>query len=129
MDKFKQRLNPLIKRVFLVLVIIVILILFMDFNSRISELFHMNVLRNEVHKEVYQLELTKQALTTQIAYATSEIAVEEWAREQGHMAQPGDIPIIPLQEPNTTPTLTFILTPTPPKVSNWQVWQALFFGE
>jgi cell division protein FtsB len=129
MDRLKQLITPLARRIILAIVLVIAIILFMDFNARISELFRKNIIRNEVHQEVYQLELTKQALVTQIAYATSDVAVEEWAREQGHLVRPGDIPIVPLMEPDLTPTPPINPTPIRPSIANWEVWQALFFGE
>jgi len=129
MDRIKRFFSPFARRVILLIVFVVAIIMFMDFNARIGDIFRKNAIRNEIHDQVYQLELTKQALITQIAYATSEVAVEEWAREEGHMLLQGDIPIVPLVEPNLTPTREVAPTPTRSSVQNWQVWQALFFGD
>jgi cell division protein FtsB len=109
--------------------IILLVVLMMDFNNRLSELLNLNEQKDKVIVKVTALAITARALDTQIAYATSEAAVGEWARQEGHMAKPGDIPIVPLAPvgytPQPTPTQMMVAT----QVSNWEVWWAVIFGE
>jgi hypothetical protein len=101
----------------------------MDFNSRLSELLNLNQQKDKVIVKVTALAITARALDTRIAYATSEAAVGEWARQEGHMAKPGDIPIVPLAPagytPQPTPTQMMVAT----QASNWEIWWAVIFGE
>ena len=79
--------------------------------------------------DVYKLEETKASLMKQLAYATSEVAVEEWARVYNRLAQPGDQIIIPLESGGITPTPVVVETPVARDVQKWEVWKALFFSE
>ncbi len=117
------------KQILFVLLFAIVIVFLMDFNARLMNLSRKSEQRDEILKEVYQLELTAQALRTQIAYATSEVAVEEWAREQGHMLHPGDIPIVPLPASPLDVTPTPLQAPTQVEVSNWEVWQMLLLGD
>lgn len=125
----KSFLKSNIKRLLFIIFITFIFIIFMDLNSRLVNLYRKNVQREKISVDIYQLELTATALHTQIAYATSEAAVEEWAREHNKMILPGDIPVIPVAQPGVTITPAASPTPQIKKVENWEVWQALFFGE
>ena len=128
-DALKDWLAVFGKQMLFVLLFALVIVFLMDFNVRLMELSRKTEQRDEILKEVYQLELTAQTLRTQIAYATSEVAVEKWAREQGHMQHPGDIPIVPLPASQLDVTPTPLVAPTNVPVSNWEVWQLLLLGE
>ena len=76
---------------------------------------------------IMQLESTKIAIETQIAYANSDKAVEEWARTYGKQVLPGDQLIVPLPKENETPDVNYLVVPTPDTSENWQIWWNLFF--
>jgi cell division protein FtsB len=126
---FLQKIHLDTRRAVLIGAIILLVVLMMDFNNRLSELLNLNEQKDKVIVKVTALAITARALDTQIAYATSEAAVGEWARQEGHMAKPGDIPIVPLAPvgytPQPTPTQMMVAT----QVSNWEVWWAVIFGE
>jgi cell division protein FtsB len=117
------------KRILWTGVIVVLILLMMDFNNRMSELLRLEAEKDTVTTQVNALVQTEQTLRTQIAFATSDLAVEKWAREQGRMAREGDYPIIPLPPPGYTPEPELIVAPTPKPIQNWEVWMALFLGE
>jgi hypothetical protein len=108
--------------------LIVSFFLVMDLNSRLSDLFRLTSARDQLNNEVNKLQVTHDTLQTQIAYATSDQAVNDWAREYGGMGQNGDIPVIPLPPKDSTPQPDVQPTPTPQVVDHWQKWWALFFG-
>jgi cell division protein FtsB len=108
--------------------IILLVLLMMNINSRVSEYFHLSSERDKLSTEVSYLTSTKMALETNVAYATSDSAVEEWARKEAHLAKPGDQVIIPVTPANQTLQPQIKVTPTPSSVENWQIWWALFFG-
>jgi len=122
-------LRILDKRILWAGVIVVLILLMMDFNNRMSELLRLESEKDVVSTQVSALQQTEQTLRTQIAYATSDLAVEQWAREQGRMSREGEFPIIPLPPAGYTPEPELVSVPTPKPVQNWEVWMALFLGE
>ncbi len=78
---------------------------------------------------IENLEATQSALETQIAYAESDKAVEEWARTYQRYVQPGDQVVIPLSPQEVTVEINYLETPTPSQEENWQIWWELFFGD
>jgi cell division protein FtsB len=109
-----------------ILGVVLLAYLVMDFNSRMSELRRLSVQKERVAAEVTSLARTQYALQTQIAYATTDAAVLEYAYSDGNLVRPGDIPVVPVAPPGSTPAPT----PTPvierPVVSNWEMWLWLF---
>ncbi len=114
--------------IFLGLVVIMFFMV-MGLNSSLSEYFQLTDQRNQMEKRIENLEATQYALETQIAYAKSDKAVEEWARTYERMVQPGDQVIIPLPPKNVTPEINYLATPAPENNENWQIWWDLFFSD
>jgi hypothetical protein len=117
------------QRVVIFIVIAVALLLIMDFNSRLEELARLENERATVSVRGTAVVVTQYSLQTQQAIATSPAAAEAYAREQAHLAQPGDHIIVPIPQPGLTPTPQ--LTPAPAfyHLSNWEVWMAFLFGK
>ncbi len=109
-----------------ILVILIMAYLVMDFNSRMANLRTLSLQRDRISTQVSELEQKKARLETQIAYATSDAAVVNWAYEDGRLVRPGDNPIIPLPPAESTPAPSVAPILTQPVVSNWQVWLMLF---
>ena len=111
--------------VVIVVILVVLAFLVMDFNSRTADLNRLSAEHSLVKSERDSKEETKSALLEQIAYATSEAAVYEWAYDN-HMVRPGDLPVVPVQAAQAT-----ALTTPPPasaqvKMSNLDRWLMLF---
>jgi cell division protein FtsB len=117
------------RQLFLGLAVIVLLVLLLDLNNRVGELYTLTRQRDQMRTNVVVLQSTENALRKQIAYATSESAVEEWARQDNNYSQPGDKVIIPLAQPGFTPMPTIQPTPTMVVLENWEIWSLLFLGE
>ncbi len=118
------------KKQFIIIALIVMFFLMLfGLNTRLSELFHLTDQKASMQTRVSSLKKTDLALSTQIAIATSDIAVEAWARDQGHMAQPGDYVIVPLQPSGSPVVPGFNNTPTVIPLENWQIWWDLFFAK
>ncbi len=96
-------------------------------NARISEYFRLTGKRREMQARISNLEATSVALQTQIAYAESDKAVEEWARTYERDGLPGDVPIIPHPAQAETSEIIYVATPIPDKNDKWQIWWELFF--
>jgi len=116
------------KRILWIVAVVIAIVLMIDFNSRMTEMLRLNEEKEKASLHVTNLASTEYALRTQIAYATSDLAVEQWAREEGHLIREGEVPIVPLPPAGATPEPQVTEPPAPEPVQNWQVWQALFFG-
>ena len=114
------------KYALIVIGLVVLTLLVMDFNNRMAEQRRLSDKREDVAVEATELRSTQVFLETQIAYATSIAAVEEWAYEEGHMVREGENLVIPLEYPGFTPQVTVIPTATPEPESNIQIWFSLF---
>ncbi len=114
----------------LIIILLVVIFFFMLFglNTRLAELFHLTDQQSGMQTKVASLKSTELTLNTQIAVATSALAVEAWARDQGHMAQPGDRVIVPIQPSISSSVQRLKPTPTPQNLENWQIWWELFFA-
>jgi hypothetical protein len=114
------------RNIILALILVIAAFLVMDFNSRMTELKHLEAEKEVVQEHLNSRLSTKSALTTQIAHANSDMAVIEWAY-QNHMAREGDIPVIPIEINQATPTPTPRPSVTPTEMNNFQEWLSLFF--
>ena len=119
--KFKWRNILIILGLFLAVVLLI------DFNRRMQELDSLTAKLDSVRAEGTSVMQTQEALVTQVAYATSDQAVEQWAyqnkwvRVGEHLVQlepSGNVTATPVPAP---------VTQTQP-LSNWQIWWKLFFG-
>ena len=118
------------KRQFIAIGLFILFVfLLMDLNSRVSEYFTVTSERDRVGTDVAYLWQTQQVLHTQIAFASSDAAVEKWAREEGYLIRPGDIRIVPLPAGGITPTPQNTPVPTPQSADNWEIWKAVLLGE
>lgn len=126
MDSFKIPLNK--KTLFFIVGFIVFAWLIMDLNSRLVELDRLTNQHKRMGTDVANLMATRNVLNTKVAYATSVPAVEEWARESGPMAKPGDVVVVPIPEHPMTVVPTPLAETTPTPMSNIEVWEMLFFG-
>jgi cell division protein FtsB len=126
-EKFKIYLD--IKKIGLIAVAVILFFLVMDLNSRLNELSRLTSQRDQAATVVAELESTLGVLKTQVEYARSEGAVEEWAYGEGKMVRPGENLIIPLSPPGTTPQPVLLPTQVVEPVQNWEIWMALILGK
>ena len=131
MKKILTNLSSILKvdkRLLLVVVLAVLVVMMMDFNSRMSVMLQLDQQESQLKTQKVELQQTKVKLEAEIVYANSDRALEEWAREEARLINDGDIPIIIL------PGGTLKNTPTPPSepkmtaMNTWEVWKELFFG-
>ncbi len=109
--------------------IFILVLVLIELNSRLEELNRLSDQRDEVRIAATQAMQTQLALQTQVAYAGSTAAVEEWARTEGHYVQEGDQPVVPVGQPGSEPVVVSTPMPMPTPLPNWQVWWELFFSE
>lgn len=117
------------RRVALVAGVLFLVVLIVDFNSRLEELDRLNRQAEITRLEATQVASTKIAFETMVANATSDQKVEEEARSNAGMILEGDHPVVVLgdgsEAPLENPEPTSLPTPKP----NWQLWWDLYFGE
>ena len=118
-----------LRRVFIAAGILILMFMVIDFNTRLENLNRLNDQREVVREQATQAMQTELAMRTEVAYATSDQAVEDWARSEGHYQKPGDQPVVPLGQPGSEPVISSTPTPIPTPMPNWLIWQELFFGE
>jgi hypothetical protein len=124
-----QNLPINFRRVAVFFGVFVLILLVIEFNSRLEELNRLNDQRNQVRTLATQAVQTHMALETQVAYASSTAAVDEWARTEGHYVLEGDQPVVPLVQPGSQPVIVPTMQPTPTPMQNWEVWWGLFFDK
>jgi len=118
-----------IRRVGVIIGMLALVFIVLEFNRRLEELTMLNEQNKFVQTQATQAIQTQAALQTQVAYANSNAAVEEWARTDGHYIQDGDLPVVPLGEPGAPPIEASAPAPTPTPMQTWEVWWQLFFGK
>ena len=109
--------------------VFILVLVVIEFNTRLEELNRLNDQRDEVRALATQAMQTQIALHTQVAYAESTSAVNEWARTEGHYVQEGDQAVIPVGQPGSEPVIAATPPPVPTPMQNWEVWWNLFFGK
>jgi len=117
-----------LRRVAVFIGILLIILVIMDFNNRLDELNRLQKQDSALQAEATQGMQTHAALELQATYAASNQAVQDWARQEGRYAQPGDQSVIPIGSTSEAPFQQSAPTPTPTPMPNWQVWWTLFFG-
>ena len=117
------------RRVLIFAGIFVLILFIIEFNSRLEELNRLSEQRDNIRALATQAMQTQIALQTQVAYAGSADAVEEWARTEGHYMQEGDQPVIPVGVPGSEPIIVNTPEPLPTQLQNWEIWWTLFFEE
>ena len=108
-----------------VLSLVLLALLVMDFNNRSAELSRLTADHEVVEARLQTRLQTQEALVTQIAYATSEAAVADFAAKN-HLSRPGNYPVVPLPVGEITPTPAPRPVVTPVVVHNWERWLSLF---
>jgi len=118
-----------LRRVLVLIGILVLAFIVLEFNRRLEELNMLNRQNQIIQTQATQAIQTQFALQTQVAYAGSDAAVDEWARTDGHYIKDGDLPVVPIWQPCAAPIEASTPTPVPTQLPNWEVWWGLFFGE
>jgi hypothetical protein len=103
----------------------VLVLLVVDFNSRMAELRRLTAEKESVSARVTSLVNTQDSLETQVALATSEAAVYYWAYNFERLGREGDVLVIPIQQAGSLPQPTPTPAVTPEVIQNWQVWLSL----
>lgn len=117
------------KKIIGIAAIVLLMFFMMNLNSRLTEYFRLSGERDVLRTKVSYDLSTVMAMETRVAYATSDQAVDDWARNDAHMARPGDKFVVPVTPAGQQSLPEIKATPTQRSVENWEVWWALFFGD
>lgn len=115
------------RNIIVVIGLFLAVVLLVDFNHRMEELDRLSAQLNSVRAEATAIIQTQTALAGQVAYATSDVAVEQWAYDN-KMVRPGEHPVGVVPGVNITPTPGAELLPQPEELPIWRIWWELFFG-
>ena len=115
------------RNILIIIGLFLAVVLLVDFNRRMEELDRLTAQLNGVRAEATAVIQTQTALAGQVAYATSDVAVEEWAYEN-KMVRPGEHPVVVVPGTNVTPTPEPSFVPQAEQLPNWRIWWELFFG-
>jgi hypothetical protein len=119
--KFKWR------NLFIVVGLIVAVVLLIDFNRRMEELNRLSANLKAVQAQGTEIMQTQIALVTQVGYATSDAAVEQWAYEN-KWVRVGEHPVDVVPSGNITPTPVPTVATQTVSPPTWRIWWELFFG-
>jgi len=117
------------RRVTVIAGILFLIVVIVDFNTRLENLDSLNRQADITRAEATQVASTQVVLETKIAYANSDQIVEEQARTGERMIREGDYPVIILGEESPPTPKSAEPTPLPTQSENWQLWWDLFFDE
>jgi cell division protein FtsB len=118
-----------VPQVLLLVSLVIGLAVLVDFNRRLANAQRLVNDATKLAQEVATLSAQREILLTAKAYANSDQAVEDWARSQGKLVQPGDIIVVPLAPENVTPTPVPVPTVEPADMPNYALWWDLFFDQ
>ena len=116
------------RNILIVIGLIIAVVLLIDFNHRMEELDRLSTQLNVVRAEATEIVQTQTALASQVAYATSDLAVEEWAYDN-KMVRPGEHPVVVVPGADITPTPGLTNVSQSEELPFWRIWWELFFGD
>ncbi len=119
--KFKWR------NILIILGLFIAVVLLIDFNRRMEELGRLTTKLESVRAEGTSIMQTQNALVTQVAYATSDNAVEQWAYEN-KWVRVGEHPVVLVPSGSVTATPEPQVVTQTESLPNWRIWWELFFG-
>lgn len=122
-----RKLDATLRRVLIGVGVLALFIVLFGFSRRIADYTRLTEQLEREQGYMDQLVATQQHLLDRIAYATSEAAVEQWAREQARWARPGDFPVIPLPPAGFTPEPPVSQAEFNTAASNFEIWWNWFF--
>ena len=134
--------------IWVLIILAAAILIFGDLNSRMAETRRLERDAYALQTEVVVMKTENAVLATQVAGATSEASIQEWAHAQGGMALPGEVLVVPVAPEGEQGGMALpgevLVVPVAPEgeqsgveptpapsfepPSNWEVWWALLFG-
>jgi hypothetical protein len=124
----RRGLNISAAQVVLIVGVVFALSVIINFSARIQTEQRITSEANQLRAEVTALAATQSAQATELAFASSDSYVSQWAHADGHMVRSGEVIVVPV--PASAATATPAPKPTPPAkpASDSQIWWDLFFS-
>jgi cell division protein FtsB len=120
-----NRFSPWMILVFMVLAILII----GDLNGRMANARRLERESEVLATEVAELATVQADLSTQVAGATSDAHIAEWAHGDAKLVREGEVLVIPVAPPGTMRDFQASEDTRNEPPSNFQVWWALLFGK
>lgn len=117
------------RKVAYVVGLLILLIVVVRFQQRISEMNHVENQRKLIKTQEFFVMQTQQSLITKVAYMNSDEAVKAWAYNEGRWYLPNETPIIIVPLVSATPLPESMNENQVNLPEKWQVWWELFFGK
>ncbi len=117
------------RRLFFYAIMLLLFFLLMNLSARVNELNQLSEQYQIMDTNVAEMRATNFVLETRIAFAASDAAVDEYARERGYMVKPGEVLVIPISPENVTPEPIVEPVRTIEILPNWKIWYQLFFAD
>jgi cell division protein FtsB len=116
----------------LIAALILIVPLMVDINGRIGVIRRMRQEETRLEGELAEVQAEHAALQAELEFVASDAYLEQWARIDARMTQPGEVAIIPLiAEPSAqmAPAPESSPSRTAPPLSIPEQWHRLFFDD
>ncbi len=120
-------------QVMFAVILAVVLILAINFSTRITAAQPQQQAYNRVQTEIEALQAEHARLTALRDYVMSDAYVEGWARDDGKMRRTGEILYIPVpsgilvEESAPPPVVLADIRTTPDELKPWELWWSMFF--
>jgi hypothetical protein len=115
------------RNILIVIGLFLAVVLLVDFNRRMVELDRLSNQLKADRAEATMVVQTQTALASEVAYATSAVAVEDWAYNN-KMVRPDEHPVGVVPGADITPTPSSTPVPQAQTLPTWRIWWELFFG-
>ena len=121
--------SPRLSRILLVILAVIGVFVLGDLTRRMADARRLERDARLLGTQVQALEQEQADLQTQVARATSEGMVEEWARGEAKMVGQGEKLVVPIAPEVARPSATPLPSDAERSPSRWDVWWALLFGD
>lgn len=112
----------------MLLIAVLVILIFTDLNRRMADARQLERDFETLQTQVANLERLNSELEMQVTALASDAMVRDWAHSEARMVLPGEQLVIPLPDPEASPTPD----PSEPQEqdipSAWDVWRVLLFG-
>jgi cell division protein FtsB len=112
----------------IVMVLIAGLLIIGDLNRRMADARRLERDAEILEGQVAAKSTEQADLMTRVAAATSEDSIAEWAHADAKLVREGEILVVPVAPPDTTPVPDSADSEYPDQPTKFQVWWALLFG-
>jgi hypothetical protein len=122
------KINLPVRQLMILVFLVIMALAMINLNDRLREYSRLTSERDALQGEVAVLQVTSQGLATQLAYAVSDKAVEEYARNSHRVREGEKLVVVLTPQGNLVSTPPSRVTLDERSAQKWEVWWALFFA-